>query len=331
MRTSESHPIRVDFIDDRRFPLLGNLGMTFAPGKKQSDAMSGVWDRDLRADLKRLRERYRISALVSLTEEHELKALGIERLSEMCLEEGIVLIRFPIRDVSLPSDPDQFYRLTGKLADRLKEGKPIAIHCKGGLGRAGMTAACTAVAATEGEIGGEEAIHMVRRARKGTVETSEQESFVRSFAAKELFRGHRQPWPTGRDADELIEYLPNLSDKGFAHTPRWLGGETGTNGVMTMPYPEYDPLVKEFFGKASRECWRDYLYTASSAPMIAEDRGFIAAAGVDDLRTLLTWAVRGERFCDGHWEALIESGTIVAILERLRDLKKEGAFTADGV
>lgn len=315
-------------MQDARFPELSNLGMTFAPGKKQSDAMSGVWDRDLRADLKRLRERYRISALVSLIEEQELRDLGIERLFDACLEEGIVLIRFPIKDVSVPSDPGEFYKLVDRLADRLKEGKAVAVHCKGGLGRAGITAACTAVAAADGEIDADEAIRIVRQARKGTVEISEQESFVRSFAAKELFRGHRRPWPTEGEADELIGYLPRLYAEGFAHTPRWLGGETNAEGVMTVPYPEYDPLVIEFFGKAARECWRDYQYTSSSAPMMAEDRAFIASAGVDDIRTLLTWAVRGERFGDGHWESLIGSGTIRAILERLKHLRQEGVFQA---
>lgn len=329
-RTSETHPIRVDFINDPRFPLLGNLGMTFAPGKKQGDAMSGVWDRDLRKDLERLRERCRINTLVSLLEEKELRELEIEDLTEACLELGIVRLRFPIKDFSVPTDLEGFYRLVAKIAARLKEGKKIAVHCKGGLGRAGMTAACAAVAVSEGSIGGDEAISLVRAARNGAVETRQQESLIRSYADSGTYRVYALEAPEEEYVDELVGYLPRLYADGFAHTPRWLGGETNAEGVMTMPYPEYDPLVIEFFGRAARECWRDYLYTSSSAPMMAADKGFIATAGMDDLRTLLTWAVRGERFGDGHWEALIESGTIRAILERLRDLKEEGAFTSDG-
>ncbi|HUF03132.1 MAG TPA: DUF6508 domain-containing protein [Aridibacter sp.] len=326
-RTSETHPIRVDFLEVPRFPMLNNLGMTFAPGKKQRDAMSGPWHRDLRTDLKRLRGRYQTTTLVSLIEEHELRELQIGGLFEMCLNEGIVLIRFPIKDVSLPSSPEQFYRLTDKLADRLREKKRIAVHCKGGLGRTGMTAACIVVAAAGGSIKGDEAIRIVRQARKGMVETAEQESFIRSYEEGKKYEEFARPYPTARDADELTGYLPRLYAEGFVHTPRWFGGETRPDGSMTVPYPEYDPLVLEFFGKAAKDCWRDYVYTSSSAPWMAEDKRFIASAGVDDIRTLLTGAVRGERFGDGHWESLIKSGTIKAILERLKDLKEEGAFS----
>jgi hypothetical protein len=35
---------------------------------------------------------------------------------------------------------------------------------------------------------------------------------------------------------------------------------------------------------------------------------------------MLTYCVRGERFCDGHWAAMLESGRVVAILRRLRVL-----------
>lgn len=330
MRTSDSHPIRVDFLPDSRFPLLGNLGMTFAPGKKQPDAMFGSWDRDLRKDLETLRERYRVNTLVSLIEEKEMRALGIENLAAVCMEFGIVVLRSPIRDYSVPSEPESFFRLVAKIAARLQEGRRIALHCKGGLGRSGLAAACAAVAFSEGLIGGDEAIRLARRARDGAVETSEQEAFVRSYAAGRKFDEYALHVPGVLEADELISYLPRLYAKDFVHTPQWFGGEKNADGVMTMPYPEYDPLVSEFFGRAARECWTDYLYMNSSAPAMAEDKGFIASAGMDDLRTLLTWAVRGERFCDGHWESLIESGTIRAILERLRDLREEGVFACDG-
>ena len=66
LRTSETHRIRVDFIRSFEFPFLNRLGMTFAPGKKQTDALTGVWDRDLRTDLERLSNAFRVRTLVSL-------------------------------------------------------------------------------------------------------------------------------------------------------------------------------------------------------------------------------------------------------------------------
>jgi hypothetical protein len=37
---------------------------------------------------------------------------------------------------------------------------------------------------------------------------------------------------------------------------------------------------------------------------------------------MLTACVRSERFCDGSWERLLESGTIVWLLRRLAALRQ---------
>lgn len=51
-RTSDSHPINLDFIKGV-WP--GQLAMTFAPGKVQRNAMTGTWDRCLDKDLGRIK------------------------------------------------------------------------------------------------------------------------------------------------------------------------------------------------------------------------------------------------------------------------------------
>jgi hypothetical protein len=38
---------------------------------------------------------------------------------------------------------------------------------------------------------------------------------------------------------------------------------------------------------------------------------------------MLTFCVRGERFSDGHWAAMIEKGYIRRVLERLNEIKAE--------
>jgi hypothetical protein len=52
VRTSLSHPIRVDFVPPEACSLPGRIGITFAPGK---DA-GAHWNRDLGADLDRVRK-----------------------------------------------------------------------------------------------------------------------------------------------------------------------------------------------------------------------------------------------------------------------------------
>lgn len=68
-RTSETHPIEINFVK-HTWSNGSQLGITFAPGKKQPNAMTGVWHRDLDTDLHRIRHHFKIGALVCLLEDH---------------------------------------------------------------------------------------------------------------------------------------------------------------------------------------------------------------------------------------------------------------------
>jgi protein-tyrosine phosphatase len=56
----------------------------------------------------------------------------------------------------------------------------VLVHCAAGLGRTGTLAALLLV---EGGLEPEAAIARVRQARPGTLETADQEAFVRRWAA----------------------------------------------------------------------------------------------------------------------------------------------------
>ena len=177
--TSTTHPIRVDFIDSQHMSLPGRLGLTFAPGKKQRAALTGHWDRDLEADLERLRMHWHTDVLLSLIEEHEFTALGIPALREQAEKQGIQVSWFPIRDISIPTSMEEFAAMVKVTHAALREGKTVVIHCMGGLGRTGLVAAAILVYATE--LTPQQAIAAVRSARAGTVQTREQEQFVSDF------------------------------------------------------------------------------------------------------------------------------------------------------
>jgi protein-tyrosine phosphatase len=179
MRTSTSHPIRVDFISEEHLPLSGKLGMTFAPGKKHH-GLSGQWDRDLEADLKRLREEWETDILVSLIEEHEFESLGITDLIARAEAHGIRVILHPIRDTSVPTSIEKFAELIDELDEQLSSGKIAVIHCKGGLGRTGLAAACCLISAAG--MTTDNAIAAVRSVRPGAIENSSQEAFVEEFS-----------------------------------------------------------------------------------------------------------------------------------------------------
>jgi protein-tyrosine phosphatase len=174
MSTSTDDPIRVDFVSQTAHGLPGRLGLTIAPGK-----CDDKWKRDLAADLRRLRDYYHADVLVSLLEPHEYQALGIASLAEAAQEAGISVLRLAIQDVSVPASMEGCQATVAKVIGALADEKTVVVHCRGGLGRSGLVAACCLVAC------GDEpgvAISSVRQARPGAVETMAQERFVARFA-----------------------------------------------------------------------------------------------------------------------------------------------------
>ncbi len=182
--TSQSHPIRVDFVSPDVVASPGRIGLTFAPGKKDSSAWTGAWNRDLDADLGRLRSHYGTDVLVSLIEDgrfriDELELLRIGDLFERVKANAMETVWFPIEDVSVPTSLDDFVGLVSQLVEAVVLGRTVVVHCRGGLGRSGLVAASCLVGLglTPGA-----AIAAVRSARRGAVETPAQAAYVGKLA-----------------------------------------------------------------------------------------------------------------------------------------------------
>lgn len=177
LRTSESHPIRIDAVQARRD--WGLIGMSFCPGKQQVDGLSGHWQRDLGMDLERIRA-WGASIVVSLVEQHELSELGVEALPAEVMRLGMMWRHLPIRDRYPPGQTfeSRWPEIGAELVAALRAGQRIFLHCKGGLGRTGTVAACLLV---EAGMNAEEAVTQVRLARPKTIETTLQEWYVHSY------------------------------------------------------------------------------------------------------------------------------------------------------
>ncbi|WP_232209433.1 ADP-ribosylglycohydrolase family protein [Sphingomonas sp. SKA58] len=164
----------------------GRIGITFCPGKKQQDALTGAWNRDLCVDLEAI-QASGAAAVVSLIEAEEFLSLGVERLGEEVRAHHMDWFHLPIEDVSIPSPAfEQAWAVTGaNLRSRLRQGFDIVLHCKGGLGRAGMIAARLLA-----ELGTEPnaAIARVRMARPGAIETHDQLTHVQQRVTVEEVR-----------------------------------------------------------------------------------------------------------------------------------------------
>jgi len=130
--------------------------------------------------------------------------------------------------------------------------------------------------------------------------------------------------PTPEEIEELIAFLPRLYKPGFSPVMKWHGGDKDDDGVITMPWPEYEPIVMEFFKVAEWECWTDFDYLSTSAGLTLDDEDAVRTADLNQIKTMLTFCVRGERFCTGHWNGVIENGHIRRLLERLAKLEPNG-------
>ena len=185
VRTSASHPLRVDFVDLN--PLPGRLGLTLAPGKKGTSYFGGSWGRSLEEDLRELTDTFGADVLVSLLEAVEFPALGIPDLLERAEGVGLRVRHLPIRDGGTPATEaaGAFAELVDAVLDELRAGATVVVHCRGGLGRSGLVVAAVL---TSSGLTADEAIAAVRSVRPGAVETREQEHYVQAFAQRQTLR-----------------------------------------------------------------------------------------------------------------------------------------------
>lgn len=123
--------------------------------------------------------------------------------------------------------------------------------------------------------------------------------------------------PTTGEIQSLAAFLPRLYKDGFEPVQKWEGGTKYPDGIYRLPWPVYDPVVEEFFRMISQEYWTDFDYSPEEAYQMITNEEFINKANLPQIKTMLTFCLRGERFSDGHWAEMIEKGYIRQLLERL--------------
>jgi protein-tyrosine phosphatase len=84
--------------------------------------------------------------IVTLLEDSEIIELGLEEEQALCENAGVEFIRFPIPDRGVPASADEFSVLIKSLVRHLQNGRGVGVHCRIGLGRSALVAACVLVA-----------------------------------------------------------------------------------------------------------------------------------------------------------------------------------------
>ncbi len=114
-------------------PTAGTLILTPCPGKKDVDALTAL--AQLRAA--------GAQAVLTLMPADELARIGVANIGDLCAQVGVPWFHCPIEDDQAPeAEFEHAWRQHRQAIHRLlDEGKPVAIHCRGGSGRTGLLAA----------------------------------------------------------------------------------------------------------------------------------------------------------------------------------------------
>ena len=99
------------------------------------------WLRDEIAALGRMG----VTTLVSLLEAREEHELELTAEADIAVDNGIEFLSYPIEDRTVPVNLDSYTSFIYGLAERVLRGRGVAIHCRAGIGRSGITAAAVMV------------------------------------------------------------------------------------------------------------------------------------------------------------------------------------------
>ena len=86
-----------------------------------------------------------IDVVVSLLERHEIEELELHPVPAACRDAEIDFVSFPIPDRGVPASIAETEKLVRRLSGALADGKAVAVHCRAGIGRSSLIAACVLV------------------------------------------------------------------------------------------------------------------------------------------------------------------------------------------
>ena len=125
--------------------MLRKLDAAYGKGELFLTGMLGR-DSSLDADMEELQDKA-VDYVVSLTSLNEIQEKSPRYA--MAIASGdfrFSRCEFPIPDFGVPDQPEDFLDLVLQVSRDIREGKRIAIHCAGGIGRTGTMATCVLLA-----------------------------------------------------------------------------------------------------------------------------------------------------------------------------------------
>jgi protein-tyrosine phosphatase len=123
----------------------------------------------------------KIDAVLSLLTPNEERDLDLHEEATQVRAQGMIFIAFSIPDREIPNSESKLAEVLEGVARDLSAGRNVLVHCRQGIGRSGLVAACLLV--KKGMSPGA-AIDSVSAARGISVpETNEQREWIDHYAA----------------------------------------------------------------------------------------------------------------------------------------------------
>lgn len=121
-----------------------------------------------------------IDVVVSLLSASEEDELDLSEEARTAQERDLTFISFPIDDYGVPTSPHALRQLVDELERKLRDGRSVGIHCRQGIGRSSVVAACLLAATGEGVDASFDRIILARG--RPVPDTPEQRKWVSDFA-----------------------------------------------------------------------------------------------------------------------------------------------------
>jgi protein-tyrosine phosphatase len=122
-----------------------------------------------------------VQTIVSMLEQWEAEGLGLALEESLAEQSGLNFLSYPIPDRQTPSDVSSFRGFSAALAERVRKGERIGVHCRGSIGRSTVMAASVLV-----HLGWDprQALKAIAMARGCPVpDTEEQQDWILAYEA----------------------------------------------------------------------------------------------------------------------------------------------------
>ena len=151
-------------------PWLGKLALASRP-------RGGDWLEDEMADWRRAG----MDTVLSLLTQEEERDLDLKQEASQAKAAGMNFVSLPIPDRQVPTSRSEVSAMLDRIDADLSAGRNVVIHCRQGIGRTGLIAACLLIGKGQTP---KAAVNAVSAARGNQVpETDEQRRWIDHYAA----------------------------------------------------------------------------------------------------------------------------------------------------